>query len=58
LAYLHGGGNDEAAMVLAAKYTTNKLFNQQRGIGILGRWDEKADPHTQYPVGLQLLDGL
>jgi hypothetical protein len=34
------------------------LFTGLRGIGILGRWDEKADPHTQYPVGLQLLDGL
>jgi hypothetical protein len=33
-------------------------FCELRHNGVLGRWDEKADPHTQYPVGLQLLDGL
>jgi hypothetical protein len=33
-------------------------YGEVRILGILGRWDEKADPHTQYPVGLQLLDGL
>jgi hypothetical protein len=39
-------------------YAVRELFTGVRGIRILGRWDEKADPHTQYPVGLQLLDGL
>ena len=33
-------------------------YGEVRILGILRRWDEKADPHTQYPVGLQLLDGL
>jgi hypothetical protein len=35
------------------------LFTQVRGIGILGRWDEKADPPYAVPLeGLQTYDGL
>jgi hypothetical protein len=26
------------------------LFCELRVDGVLRRWDEKADPHTQYPV--------
>jgi hypothetical protein len=35
------------------------LFTRVRGIGILGRWDEKADPPYAVPLeGLQTYDGL
>jgi hypothetical protein len=26
------------------------VFSELRPNGVLRRWDEKADPHTQYPV--------
>jgi hypothetical protein len=33
-------------------------FCELRRHGVLGRWDEKADPPYAVPLGLQLFDGL
>jgi hypothetical protein len=36
-----------------------KEFSELRHNGVLGRWDEKADPLYAIPLeGLQMLDGL
>jgi hypothetical protein len=35
------------------------VFSELRLYGVLGRWDEKADPLYAIPLeGLQMLDGL